>query len=181
MRMRGWVFTGEAPTAPKFVAIAAPHTTNWDFVIFLAVASTFRIPARAIGKGSLVRWPFGRLMRRLGIIPVERDTGQGLVEQMVGEFARSERMALVIAPEGTRGRAEYWRSGFYRIAMAADVPVLMTYIDFPSKRAGLGPLIRLSGDVAADMDQIRSFYSGYRGKQRGNESRIRLREENDAR
>jgi 1-acyl-sn-glycerol-3-phosphate acyltransferase len=179
MQMRGWQFAGHEPPFDKFVAIGAPHTSSWDFIIFLAVVSRFRIPARAIGKSSLVQWPFGGLMRRLGIIPVERDSGQGLVEQMVIEFARAESMALVVAPEGTRGPAEYWRSGFYRIAVEANVPIVMTYIDFPNKRAGLGPTLHPSGDIAADMDKIRAFYTGIHGKHPENEAPIRLREESE--
>ena len=124
-----------------------------------------------------MRWPFGRLMRRLGIIPIERDTGQGLVDQMAVEFNRADRMALVVAPEGTRGPAAYWRSGFYRIAMAAQVPIVMTYIDYPTRRAGIGPTLHPSGDIEADMEQIRSFYTGIRGKHAENETPIRLRGE----
>lgn len=177
MQLRGWQFTGQGPTFGKFVAIGAPHTSNWDFIIFLAVVSNFRLPARVIGKNSLVRWPFGGLMRRLGIIPVERDSGEGLVDQMVVEFSQAERLALVVAPEGTRGPAAYWRSGFYRIAVAADVPIVMTYIDFPTKRAGIGPTLHPSGDIEADMEQIRSFYTGIHGKHPENETPIRLRGE----
>ena len=132
LKLRGWQFTGQKPPFGKFIGIGAPHTSNWDFIIFLAVVSRFRLPARVIGKKSLMRWPFGGLMRRLGVIPIDRDSGQGLVEQMVSEFRRAEAIALVVAPEGTRGPAEYWRSGFYRIAVAAEVPIVLTYIDFPT-------------------------------------------------
>jgi 1-acyl-sn-glycerol-3-phosphate acyltransferase len=177
LKLRGWQFTGQKPPFGKFIGIGAPHTSNWDFIIFLAVVSRFRLPARVIGKKSLMRWPFGGLMRRLGVIPIDRDSGQGLVEQMVSEFRRAEAIALVVAPEGTRGPAEYWRSGFYRIAVAAEVPIVLTYIDFPTKRAGLGPTLHPTGDIAADMKEIRAFYSGIHGKHRENESPIRLREE----
>lgn len=174
MALRGWRFEGERPAHDKFVAIGAPHTTNWDFMLFLAVMSHFRIRARVIGKSSLVRWPFGKLMRRLGIIPVERDSGQGLVEQMVDEFARADEMALVIAPEGTRRRADHWRTGFYRIAMAADVPIVFAYIDFTNKVAGLGPTLQPSGDLVADMEKISAFYSPLRGRHPENQGPIRL-------
>lgn len=179
MRLRGWRFAGEAPPEAKFVAIGAPHTSNWDFITFLGVVSHFGLPTRVIGKSSLVRWPFGSLMRRLGIIPVDRDTGQGLVQQMVAEFDRADAMALVVAAEGTRGAAEYWRSGFYRIAVAANVPIVLAYIDHPNKRAGLGPTIYPTGDISQDMSEIRSFYSGCQGKHPANQGPIRLREETD--
>ena len=116
-------------------------------------------------------------MRRLGIIPVERDSGQGMVEQMAAEFAGHREMALVVAPEGTRGRSEYWRSGFYRIALAAQVPIVLTFLDYPNKRAGIGPLIEPSGDLGADMDRIRAFYADIQGKDPSNQGPIRLREE----
>ena len=177
MSARGWQYTGTRPDAAKFVAIGAPHTSNWDFILFLAVVSHFRLPALVIGKSSLVRWPFGNLMRRLGIIPVERDSGQGMVEQMAAEFARHREMALVVAPEGTRGRSEYWRSGFYRIALAAEVPIVLTFLDYPNKRAGIGPLIEPSGDLVADMHRIRTFYADIEGKHPANRGPIRLREE----
>lgn len=177
MRLRGWRFAGEKPAMSKFVAIGAPHTSNWDFMLFLSVVSHFRMPGRAIGKNSLVRWPFGSLMRRLGIIPLDRDSGQGMVEQMVDEFAAADEMALVIAPEGTRRRAEYWRSGFYRIALEAQLPIVMTYIDFDGKVAGIGPTLHPTGDIDSDMEIIRQFYGPIRGLRPENQGPIRLRPE----
>ena len=171
---RGWEFVGEEPPFPKFLAVAAPHTSNYDFVVFLAVARHFRIPARVIGKSSLVRWPFGRLMRRLGVIPVDRDTGQGLVGQMVEEYAAADRMALVIAPEGTRRTVPHWRTGFHRIAAAAGVPIVMTFLDYRNKRAGVGPIIEPTTDIDSDMEKIRAFYEGMEGRRPENQGPIRL-------
>ncbi len=175
LRLRGWRFVGDRPDFNKFVAIGAPHTSNWDFIIFLAVVSHFRIPGRAIGKHSLVRWPFGGLMRRLGIIPVERDTGQGLVEQMIVEFAAADAMALIVAPEGTRRRAEYWRWGFYHIAVAAEVPIVLAFIDGENKVAGIGPTVHPTGNAEADMQQVRAFYGSMKGLRPANQGPIRLR------
>ena len=177
MRLLGWRFTGERPPHAKFVAIGAPHTTNWDFILFLAVIHHFRIPARAIGKHTLFRWPFAGLMRRLGLIPVRRDAPEGLVQQMVGEFAKADEMALVIAPEGTRKPTDYWKSGFYHIATAAEVPIVLALIDFPSKTAGIGSILHPTGDVAADMDRIREFYAPYQGRDPQKQGPIRLRDE----
>jgi 1-acyl-sn-glycerol-3-phosphate acyltransferase len=179
LRWRGWQIVGERPTYSKFVAIGAPHTSNWDFVFFLGVVSYFNIPARVIGKSSLVRWPFGRLMRKLGIVPVDRDSGQGLVDQMVEEFNRADRMALVIAPEGTRGAATHWRSGFHRIAVAAGVPIVMAFIDAENRVAGIGPTLQPTEDIGADMDQLRAFYSGFKGRHPERQGPIVLREELD--
>lgn len=174
MQLRGWRIVGEPPPFPKYVAIGAPHTSNWDFAFFLGVVSHFRIPGRVVGKESLVRWPFGRLMRRLGVIPLRRDSGQGLVEQMAGEFAARDRMALVVAPEGTRRRADHWRSGFYRIALAAEVPIVFSFVDFGTKTAGLGPTLYPTGDISADMEIIRDFYSPIQGKNPQNQGPISL-------
>lgn len=175
MRMRGWQFAGAKPDHAKFVAIGAPHTSNWDFMLFLAVMSHVRIPGRAIGKHSLVRWPFGKLMRRLGIIPINRDSGQGLVEQLVDEFNATDAMALVVAPEGTRKPAEYWRSGFYRIAVASQVPIVMAYIDGENKVAGIGPTLHPTGDIDADFAFIQKFFAPFRGLRPENQGPIRLR------
>jgi 1-acyl-sn-glycerol-3-phosphate acyltransferase len=147
----------------KFVVIAAPHTSNWDFLLFLAVVHHFGIRARVIGKASLVRWPFGSLMRRLGVIPVRRDAPQGLVDQVVATFGAVEDLALTIAPEGTRKWASHWHSGFYRIAVAAGVPIVLAFIDGDRSVAGLGPILEPTGDIEADMELIRDFYLPIRG------------------
>nr|MDJ0954981.1 acyltransferase [Acidimicrobiia bacterium] len=111
----------------------------------------------------------------LGIIPVERDSGQGLVEQMVEEFAAADSMALTIAPEGTRRAAEYWRSGFYHIAVAARVPIVLAYIDAENKVAGIGPTVHPTGDIDADMEIIRRFFAPIRGMRPENQGPVRLR------
>ena len=176
-RLAGWKYEGQAPTAKKMVVIGAPHTSNWDFVLFLAVTSHFGMNAKAIGKHTLVTGPFGWLMRRLGIIPVKRDSNQGVVEQMVQEFAAVDELALVIAPEGTRGAAPYWRSGFYRIALAANVPLITAKVDAPNKTVHLHDELDLTGDVVADMDQVRARLGDGVGIKPDGGSRIRLRDE----
>ncbi len=179
-RLRGWHYGGGLPPSPKYVVIGAPHTSNWDFVLLLATTSHFRIAAKVIGKHTLVKGPFGNLMRRLGIIPIERDSAQGLVGQMVETFAGTDELALVLAPEGTRGAEPYWHSGFYHIALAADVPVVPAKVDAATKTAVIGPEINLSGDVKKDMDRFREFYQGAVGINPGGESTVRLREEDEA-
>lgn len=176
-RLRGWEYTGDKPEAKKFVAIGAPHTSNWDFVILLAVASHFGFKPKTIGKEALVSGPFGGIMRRLGIVPVRRDSGQGMVEQMAEAFAESSELALVLAPEGTRRAEPYWRSGFYQIALAAGVPIVPARVDAGRKQAGLGTPFVPTGNVTADMDRLREFYAGTVGFVPGGESTVRLREE----
>jgi 1-acyl-sn-glycerol-3-phosphate acyltransferase len=176
-RLRGWKMVGQKPAIPKCVVLGAPHTSNGDFFAFLAVASHFDLPARYIGKHTLFRPPFGGLMRRLGGIPVRRDSKQGLVAQVTAAFEHARSMALVIAPEGTRGRADHWKSGFYRIATAAGVPIVCGFVDHSTKTLGLGPTIFPSGDIEADMNQIRAFYSGKTGKHPERTTPIRLADE----
>lgn len=177
MRMTGWTFVGQMPPADKYVALGTPHTSNWDFVAFLAVAHHFRMPARFIGKHSLFRPPLGRLMRRLGGIPVRRDTGQGLVEQVAAEMAAAPRIALVIAPEGTRGRGNGWRSGFYWIARTAGVPIVCGFVDYATKTAGVLDTITPSGDLEGDLAKLAKVYEGKVGRHPERQSEVRLRDE----
>lgn len=176
MRITGWTILGRAPEVPKFVAIGWPHTTNWDYVMFLGVTKTFRVPAKAIGKHTLVTGPFGFLFRR-SVIPVRRDTGQGLVDQMVEAFGAADELGVVISPEGTRRRTSHWRTGFYRIAFAAGVPVVPTYLDWEHKIAHIGEPMTLTGDVGADMDRIRDFMAPGRGKHPDLTAPIQLQDE----
>lgn len=176
-RLAGWHYVGEPPTAKKMVIIGAPHTSNWDFVLFLAVTSHFGINAKVIGKHTLTTGPFGWLMRRLGVIPVDRTSSQGLVEQMVREFEAADELALVLAPEGTRSAAPYWKSGFYRIALAAQVPLVMAKVDAPEKTVYLYPELELTGDVGRDMDEVRARLADGVGLKPGGASTIRLEAE----
>ncbi|NND02049.1 MAG: acyltransferase [Acidimicrobiia bacterium] len=176
-RLTGWKFIGTAPDAKKMVIIGVPHTSNWDFVLFLAVTSHFGIEAKVIGKHTLVKGPFGWLMRGLGVIPVERGSGQGLVEAMIDEFDKTDELALVIAPEGTRGSEEYWRSGFYRIATGAQIPLVMAMVDAINKTIVLHDPLTLTGDVSEDMTEVRARLESANGINPAGASQVRLRAE----
>jgi 1-acyl-sn-glycerol-3-phosphate acyltransferase len=160
----GWRISGSLPNQSKFVVIAAPHTSNWDFVVGLAAAMALDVDAHWIGKHTIFRWPFGPLMRHLGGIPVNRSATSGLVEQIVERFANSEGFVLGLAPEGTRKHVSRWKSGFYHIAAGAGVPIVCGYFDFEAKEVGIGPVIDPSGDYEADLDMIVRFYAPIRGK-----------------
>jgi 1-acyl-sn-glycerol-3-phosphate acyltransferase len=177
VRLLGWRMEGELPAVPKYVAIGVPHTSNLDFVFFLAVTTFFHMPAKVIGKHTLVRWPFGGLMRRWGVIPVRRDAPGGVVGEAAAALRAADEAVLVIAPEGTRSAAPYWKSGFYRIALEAEVPILLAFVDYRRKRTGVGPLLHPTGDVRADMDVVRAFYDGITGRHPEGQGPIRLREE----
>jgi 1-acyl-sn-glycerol-3-phosphate acyltransferase len=177
LELLGWKFTGSVPDLPKMIIIGAPHTTNWDFLVYLGALHHYRLDASYIGKHTLFRWPLGWLFRRLGGIPVDRTKPGGQVRQVVDALESSDRMILVIAPEGTRSAAPHWKSGFLHIAAEAGVPILLAYIDFPSRRAGMGPLVDFDGDIAGFMDRCREFYAGKRGLHRDNEGPVAVREE----
>lgn len=168
--------TRPAPTGPA-VLLGAPHTSNWDFVLMLAIAWRLRIPIRWLGKKSLFRGWREKPMRRLGGIPVDRSDPSKVVADVLAQISRGEVFGLVITPEGTRGSGENWKSGFYRIARAAGLPVTLGYVDRTTMTTGLGPTIDLTGDVAADMDRIREFYSDKAGMKPELRTEPRLRDE----
>jgi len=154
---------------PKLVAIAAPHSSNWDVVFGLLVKIGLRLDVRFIGKREAFFWPLGALLRNFGGIPIDRSAAQNVVETMRGEFAQHDRLWLAIAPEGTRKPVKKWKSGFWRIAHDAGVPILPVYFHFPERVIGIGPLMHPSADLDADMARIREFYRPWKGKNRGTE------------
>jgi 1-acyl-sn-glycerol-3-phosphate acyltransferase len=168
LRLTGWTVAGSLPPdQPRCVLIGAPHTSNWDLPYTLMVAFVLRLNLRWMGKAQLFRAPFGPLMRWLGGIPVDRSQANQLVAASA-RFLRDARGALqlVVPPEGTRGGATRWRTGFYYIALGAGVPIVMAYMDYPRKLSGLGPVFQPTGDVDADMAWIRAYYAQYTGKHR---------------
>ncbi|WP_116081268.1 1-acyl-sn-glycerol-3-phosphate acyltransferase [Agromyces sp. PvR057] len=168
--------TRPAPDRPT-VLIGAPHTSNWDFALMLAIAWHLGIDFRWLGKKSLFTGWRGPIMRGLGGIPVDRDDPSRVVGEVVGRIRGGEVFGLVVTPDGTRGANTTWKSGFYRIARETDMPVTLGYVDRTTMTAGLGPTIELTGDVAADMDRIRAFYADKAGFRPGSRTEPRLREE----
>jgi 1-acyl-sn-glycerol-3-phosphate acyltransferase len=156
--LRGWRVEGEIPDLPKMVMIVAPHTSNWDFLAGLWVKLALRIDARFVAKHTLFRWPIGPVLRWLGGIPVDRTAATAFVKETARAFRQSGRMVLVVTPEGTRQRTERWKSGFYRIATEADVPILIAGFDYPRRVVFFGPLFQPTGDYETDLEAIRSHY-----------------------
>jgi len=175
----GWRVEGALGDVKKAVAIAAPHTSNWDLPFMLAVSYVLGVKPSWLGKREMFRGPLGWLLRRLGGIPVDRGTRSNLVQQVIACFARSERLFLVIPPSGTRSRAAYWKSGFYHIARGADVPLICTFLDYRRKVGGLGPVVLTTGDIGRDMDTLRDFYAGVTAKYPDRSTPARLREEDE--
>lgn len=158
LRLFGWRVEGDLADVPRAIVIGAPHTSNWDFVGSVGAMLALGLDVGWMGKHTLFRWPFGRLMRRLGGIPVNRGAAAGVARDSVEAFRRRERLWLAIAPEGTRRSGGTWKSGFYRIARAADVPVLMVVLDARRRRIAVGPLLRPGADPEADWQRLRDFY-----------------------
>ncbi|MGJ0387613.1 1-acyl-sn-glycerol-3-phosphate acyltransferase [Microbacterium sp. CGR1] len=176
-----WTLTAEStPTRPT-ILIGAPHTSNWDFVLMLAIAWRLDIEVHWLGKSSLFRGWRGPIMRRLGGIPVDRADPARVVADVVAQVHSGSVFGLVITPDGTRGGNEYWKSGFYRIARETGMPVTLGFVDRTTMTTGLGPTIDLTGDIPADMDRIRAFYAGKAGVRPERRTEPRLREENPTR
>ncbi len=175
LKLFGWRAEGSLDDYPKCVVVVAPHTSNWDFPVFMLIKIALRLKVRWMGKDSLFRPPFGWIMRRLGGLPIDRSARHNLVEQAVESFRVHDRLVLAIPPEGTRKRAPYWRSGFYHIALGAQVPIALAYADYRRKVGGIGKVFMPSGNIDADMAIIRDFYSGIVGKRPEQFGEIRLK------
>ncbi|MBY6060580.1 1-acyl-sn-glycerol-3-phosphate acyltransferase [Microbacterium esteraromaticum] len=168
--------TQPAPTRPT-VLIGAPHTSNWDFVLMLAIAWRLGIEVHWLGKKSLFRGWRGPVMRALGGIAVDRDDPSRIVGEVVAQAHAGEVFGLVVTPDGTRSGHTHWKSGFYRIARETGMPVTLGYVDRTTMTTGLGPTIDLTGDVAGDMDRIRAFYADKSGLHPEHRVEPRLRDE----
>src|SRR3990172_4215775 len=175
MRLTGWRIVGDPPALRRYVLIGAPHTATWDFFVAMLLKYSLDMRFHFVGKASIFRGPLGPIMRLLGGIPVKRESRSNFVAQIVAFFAEREDLILVIAPEGTRSKSPYWKTGFYYIALGAGVPVVMAYLDYPHKVVGFGPSFEPSGDIQADFELIRSFYADKVGKYPEKQGAIELR------
>jgi 1-acyl-sn-glycerol-3-phosphate acyltransferase len=177
LRLGGWRTAGARPDVRKYVVIAAPHTSNWDFLWVLAFAWALDIDVRWLGKHTLFRWPLGVVLRRLGGIPVRRHERANLVDRLADDFRERDALVVVIPAEGTRDWVPRWRSGFYHVARAARVPVALGFLDYGRRIGGFGPTLHLSGDVRTDMDRVRAFYDPAWGRYPERSGVIKLAEE----
>jgi 1-acyl-sn-glycerol-3-phosphate acyltransferase len=166
LRMLGWSVEGALPDLPKMVIIAAPHTSNWDFVVGIAVKQALSLRVTWLGKESLFRGPLGPLLRFLGGTPVDRTTPHDVVSQVVSEFGRREQMIVALAPEGTRKRVERWRTGFYHIAHGAGVPVLPVILNWGAHALQIGEPFVTTGALDRDIAELQRRYVGISGRRR---------------
>ena len=167
LRLGGWRVVGEFPDLPRVVLIGAPHSSNWDGIWGFAAKLALGLDIRILGKHQLFWGPLGPLMRALGIIAINRGAASGVVGQMAQQFRGADRFWLGIAPEGTRKPVARWKTGFWKIAHAAQVPVLPVYFHYPDRVIGIGPPFATSHDMEADLVRLREWYRPWQGKHHG--------------
>jgi len=157
-RAMGWTATAVRPLPRKAVIIAAPHTSNWDFIYYIGLTRELGIETSFMAKRQLFQWPLGNFMREMGGVQVNRESGGNYVQAMIDEFNRRDDFLLTIAPEGTRSAVGQWKTGFYHIALGAKVPLIIGMMDYAKKTGGLGVAFMPTGDYAADMARVEEFY-----------------------
>ncbi|WP_419176836.1 lysophospholipid acyltransferase family protein [Desulfosediminicola sp.] len=164
LKIAGWKLQGQPPSAPKYVLIAVPHTSNWDFPISLAMAFVYGFDMHWMGKDSLFKGWRGPIMRWMGGIPIIRSSSNNVVEQTIEKFNASERLVIAVPPEGTRSKVDKWKTGFYYIALGAKIPIALAFLDYANKTGGFLSTFEPTGDAETDIAQIRTLYSGISGK-----------------
>ena len=174
LKLLGWKLIDLPQRPAKAVVIAYPHTSNWDFPVTMLALAALPYGAQWVGKDTMFRGPLGPIMRALGGVAVNRRERTGFVERVADEFRHRENFHLIIATEGTRRRQDGWKSGFYRIALAAKVPVIMATVDYGKREVGLLASLELSGNEAADVARIAECYGNRTGYHPENASPIRL-------
>ncbi|MBS1229056.1 MAG: phospholipid/glycerol acyltransferase [Proteobacteria bacterium] len=159
----GWRSVFAAPPGPKSVVLVYPHTSNWDFPLGVLFRAKHRFAIHWAGKDSLFRWPLRGVFLWLGGVPINRRERTGMIAQLTEVFAHRASFHLCITPEGTRSKTDHWKSGFYRLALAAKVPVGLGFIDYGRKRLGVERWITLSGDEKRDLALIGAYYADKAG------------------
>ena len=175
LALAGWRTVMVWPPEPRGVIMVYPHTSNWDFLLGMLFKVGHGLPANWIGKVEMFPWPLTGLLKWLGGIPVDRKRAKGFLDALVDEFRRRDWMWVAIAPEGTRSHTDHLKSGFYQIALAADVPIALGYIDYGTRTVGIDTYLRMTGDRDADMARIRHFYADKRGRSPELAGDLRLR------
>lgn len=175
LKLLGWTVQKDLPELKKYVLIAAPHTSNWDFPLGILTAKALGLKVTWMGKHSLFRRPFGWFFRALGGTPVHRKTARNYIVQMTELFEQSDELILALAPEGTRSKTDHWKTGFHYIARAANVPIVMGHFDYKNKLVSVSHLLYPGDDIEADFIKIRQLYENVRGKNPENTSIIGVR------
>ena len=166
MKVMGWKTVDRREGKTKYLLIAVPHTSNWDFPMFLIVGLAMDIKSYWLGKHTLFNWPFGSFFKWLGGISVDRTRSTNLVQQCIDHFDATSNLIIVNAPEGTRSRVDKWKTGFYHIATGAKVPIALGYLDYQKREGGIAGMFRSTGDIDLDMQAIKDHYTNISGKNR---------------
>lgn len=164
LRIGGWTAVGGVPAVHKAVVIAAPHTSNWDAFWALTYKVAIGLDVRFFAKHTLFWFPLGLVLKSLGAIPLDRSAAGSAVKQATAVLEGPGRCYFGLAPEGTRSRKPAWKTGFYRIAEAAGVPIYLGFLDYGSRRLGIGPMLTPTGDLRADIEICRQFYASVEGR-----------------
>jgi len=176
LAITGWRIEGALPELPKFIIIGAPHSSNWDFIFGMSAAFALRLRVTILAKHTLFRGPLAPIMRWCGVIPVNRSASHGVVGECVQALVGADKMIVAITPEGTRTPGPTWKSGFWRIARAANVPVVPIALDFGCRAVRIGAPMMMTDDVDADAARLSDFYVGVRGARRTIERPIAMRD-----
>lgn len=163
LKLSGWKINDPPPEVHRCIIIAAPHTSNWDFVLMLVIVFALKLDVRWMGKHTLFPWPVVWLMKWLGGIPINRTKANNVVEDMINVFHESEHLVLLNTPEGTRSQVSRWKTGFYHMAIGADVSILPVYLDGPNKIVGFNPFFKPSGNLESDLEEIKEIFRGKEG------------------
>lgn len=178
LRATRWRLSGSVPESG--IMVGAPHTSRWDWVVMLLIAWANGRKPQVLIKHTYFRGPVGPVLRATGGIPLDRENPGATIRALLAEAEGDEPFLLVIAPEGTRGKGEYWKPGFHRISQQTGLPVTLGFVDGPTRTLGMGPTFHPTGDVRADMDLVRAFYADKRGIRPEHRTEPRLREEEGA-
>lgn len=166
LRLGGFSFEGGIEDQPKFICIGAPHTSNWDFYIVMGAALALGIDIKIMAKDSLMKGPLAPLMRWCGVFGIDRRKAGGVVGQTAETFTKADKLAMAIAPDGSRTASEHWKSGFWYIARAANVPILPCALDYGRRKVRFAPMMWMTDDISADIARISDFYLGTKGLRR---------------
>ncbi len=164
LKFKGWQLVGDKPPIDKFIFIVAPHTSQLDFVMGKVFCSLQGFKPRFLIKKEAFIFPFGAILKRLGGLPVDRGNSQRLTQQLVKQFSHADELIIIITPEGTRKKVKNWKRGFHFLARAAEVPVVLSFIDYKTKRMGIGPVMEMTADFKGDLKRIKAFYRGMEGR-----------------
>ncbi len=163
MKIVGWSIDGEQPVHNKYILLAAPHTSNWDFPLIIMVALRLKLDVHWMGKDTLFRFPLKAIMTWLGGIPINRSQANNVVDQMVDQFNHRDSLIVLVPPEGTRSKVDRWRTGFYHIALQAKLPVVLGFVDAGTKKIGFGPEFYPTGNIDEDLAEMKIFYGQITG------------------